>query len=933
VDWSDLIEYVNISVTFAKSKTDFGVLMDRQSQLIQTKLCIPRLRSGVIGRSRLVERAIADPGVVLTLVSAPAGYGKTTLMVELSRSLAQSGTAVAWYALDSSDNDTNLFISYLIEGFGEALQINTALAPVARLLRSSPEFNMEKVIPTIINAVISKDQKCLLVLDDYHFITSPAIHSALTFLLDHLPENVRVIIGSRSDPPLQLARLRAGGKMVEIRAVDLRFTPDEAVQFLNGTMSLSLPSEAIAEIEKSTEGWVTGLQLAALSITGRADSADFASHFGGSNRYLVEYLLQEVVDRQPAEIQRFLLSTSVLERLCGPLCDAVLGGQLGSGAILHQLERANLFIVSLDDESQWYRYHHLFRDFLRTRLKQSQPDREPLLHRAASEWYESQNLLGEAVSQALETRDWDYAANVVEKHGMTIFNRSEISLLHKWCEGFPEETFRTHPLLCILQGWPLGLSYRKENRRRVEERLSQAEQAANKLEDKRQGRWLIGQAALVRLSLCLTPDPATDPEQIIAFAQRTLDLLSADDPRRSLPYSAIGYAYMSLQNVPMAQKGMEEYRSLSLAGGFYYGAVAPTFYLANLAYYQGRLKHAEEICLQFKAGMAAVIANPEQELPALGSLDIIQGCILLEENQLDEAERALVHGLELIGGTNNPFYRMMACISLFRLREIQGRETEAFQFLDDIEGAWPDIAFYTQGLRLMHLIRTTPGAPQTRAQAENWAQAFSPYIGEHMRLPGIGPFGGTEAYYRASLIWVQAQVILGKPEETLSYLERQQSVAEAQDLRYRLIELSVAESQARKSMGADQLCFQALERALKLAQSTGCLRVFDQGPALNHLLKEASHRGICRDYIERIMKTIGSSLNSGAERQEILSERELEILRLMVSGASNQEMADQLFVTIGTIKSHINHILGKLDARNRLEAVARARELGLLSKI
>ncbi len=255
--------------------------------------------------------------------------------------------------------------------------------------------------------------------------------------------------------------------------------------------------------------------------------------------------------------------------------------------------------------------------------------------------------------------------------------------------------------------------------------------------------------------------------------------MPGDDSGRSIATAAFGYAYLSQQNLPMAVKTMEEFRRLSLTGGFYYGAVAATFYLANLAYYQGQLEHAKEMCQQVQRSMAAIFTNPEQDLPAIGSLDISQGCVLLEENRLDEAERALLHGLELAGGTNNPFYRMVACIALFRLCEIQGRETEAFQYLDDIETAWPDIAFYTQGLKLMHLIRTVPKDPQTQAKAADWCQGFSPYISENMLLPGIGPFGGTEAYYMASLIWVRAKILLGKPEETLSYLERQQKVAEA----------------------------------------------------------------------------------------------------------------------------------------------------------
>ena len=919
----------------------------RYSQLIHTKLSVPRLRARTVSRGRLVERASLEPGVALTLVSAPAGYGKTTLLVEISQALAESGTAIAWYTPDPSDNDPNLFGSYLVAGLGEALQIESALAPVARLLTSSAEPNLERILPTVINTVASQGGRCLLVLDDYHVIASPAIHSALSFLLDHLPENMHVVLGSRSDPPLPLARLRARGQMAELHAADLRFTRDEAAQFLNTTMRLGLPSEMVAEIERRTEGWVAGLQLVALSIAGRADGASYAARIGGRNRYLVEYLLQEVVERQPAEIQRFLLSTSVLERLSGPLCDALVGSQSASDAILRRLEQANLFLVPLDEEGYWYRYHHLFRDFLRARIEQGEPDRVPLLHRAASEWYASQHLLREAVSHALETRDWAYAADVVEQHGMAMFARSEISLLHEWCESLPEESFRTHPLLCVLQGWALSLSYRRENRERVEERVQMAEQAASSLEDKQRARWLIGQASLVRLSSCLIPDPAVDPQQVLALAQKTLDLLPGDVSGRSIATAAIGYAHLANQDVPMAWKTLEEFRTGSLAGGFYYGAVAATFYLAMLAYYQGQLERAREMCREVQARVAAVFASPEQELPAVGSLDIVQGCILLEENRLDEAERALLHGLELAGGTGNPFYRMMACIALFRLREAQGRDSEAFEFLDDVEGAWPDVAFYTQGLRLMHLIRTRPEDPRAPVQAERWCRAFSPFVGEDLRLPGMGPFGGAQAYYQASLIWVQAQILLGRPEKTLAYLERQLAAARSQGLTHRLVELSLKEAQARMALRDERRSFELLERALELAGSAGCLRVFDQGPALAGLLGEAAGRGLARGYVEQVLEMIGASPGPSSQQAEpadlsgtepvgaegpaeTLSERELEVLRLLASGASNQAIADRLVITVGTVKSHVNHILGKLDAHNRLEAVARARALGLL---
>jgi len=905
--------------------------VDKQySQLIQTKICIPRLRSRIIDRERLIKKGTAEPGVVLSLVSAPAGYGKTTLMVELSRALAKSGKVIAWYTLDSSDNDPNLFISYLVESLGGALQIKTDLVNVTRLLRSSTEMNMEKILPVIINAAASKDQNCWLFLDDYHLITSPAVHSGLAYLLDHLPENINVVIGSRSDPPLPLARLRARGQLTEIRAGDLRFRQDETVQFLNNTMGLALTSETVNEMQASTEGWITGLQLAALSVTSQGDSGGFSSHFGADNRYIVEYLLQEVIERQPEEVQHFLLSTSVLERFCGPLGDAVFSGQSGSEVILDRLEQANLFIIPLDNEGYWYRYHHLFRDFLRTRLKKSDPDLVPLLHQAASEWYSSQQLLGEAVSHSLETQNWDYAASVVEKHGMTMFNHSELAILRRWCENFPEEIFQSRPMLCILHGWALSLSYRKENRRLVEERMQQAEDTANALEDEQLGLQLVSQAALVRLSLCLIPDPFIDPEEVIAFAQKTSELFLQDSSGRAIATSAIGYAYQALQDVPLSIKKMEKFRRLSLAGGFYYGVAAATFYLANLAYYQGQLNYAKQMCQQVKTSIAEVVANPEQELPAIGSLDIAQGCLLLEENRLDEAEQALRYGLALVNETNNPFYRMAACIALFRLCMIRGEETEAFQFLDEIETAWPDIAFYTQGQRLMHQIGTTPEDSQTIQQAEDWCRMFLPYIAEKTFSPGIGPFGGTEAYYMASLIWIQAQIFLGTPENTLSYLERQQNIARAQGLTYRLIELSSAEAQVRKALGEDHHAFDLINQALNIARSSGCLRVFDRGTALTDLLEEAARHGIAREFAGQILRMLKTPNDRSVKQPATLSDRELELLNLMASGASNQEIADRLVITVGTVKSHINHIFDKLDVHNRLEAVARGRETGLI---
>ncbi len=913
------------------------------SPLILTKYQVPTARPHIVRREHLVAQLTPEAGTSLVLVCAPAGYGKTTLLAEWSQSLLQNGVAVAWYALDPSDDDPIPFGAYFVASLVQALGPISELARITQFLRSSPEIDLQKILPAIINAIVSSDRDCVMILDDYHLIGAPAIHSAISFLLEHLPDKMHVAIGSRSDPPLPLARLWARGKLLEMRAADLRFSADETARFLNEVMQLDLSPEVANTLEARTEGWIAGLQLAALSLAGRPNKENFATSFIGSHRYLVEYLLEEVFNRQSEQVQSFLLSTSILERLCGPLCDAILGGIAGSEEILKQLEKANLFVVALDEQGYWYRYHHLFRDFLQARLNKTQPERVVALQRAASEWHAAHGSLREAVQHALKTRDWDYAASLVEQHGVSMMLHSEFSTVYEWCAAFPEEVIRVHPALCLFQGNALVLGYRRQSRSRIEERMQQVEQAAAALEDKQMARLLIGQAAATRTALAaLTPDPAADPREQFALAQRALAWLSEDDPARSAIALTVGYAHMALHDAVAGSKAMEDARQLSLVCHNYFGVVEATFHQARLAHNQGQLRRAAQICRQGQADISAILSYPDEELPAVGCLNIALGCVLLEQNQLEEAEQALLSGLDLVGWGLNPYYLMTAYLALFRLREIQGRSEEALDYLTRLEEAWPDIAFCTRGLRVVHDLRTTPEDPDVLADAVQWSQAFSSSLGDNIPLPGMGPFGAAEAYYLALLAWVHIQLVIGKPQGVMSYIARQLDLAEAHGLATRVIELSLLEARARQAIGDDQHTWAALEHALSTAQPGGYIHIFDQGPALTQLLVKAAQRGMYKEYIERILAAIGISqaLYLGQEGSatrsaqapygEHLSERELQVLHLMARGATNYEIAEQLVLTVGTVKSHINHIFGKLDAHNRTEAVARARGLGLI---
>ena len=747
--------------------------------LILTKLRVPALRARLVRRARLVEQLALEPGSGLLLVCAPAGYGKTTLFVEWAHWLQKYGFAVAWYALDPADDDPLPFISYLVASLMQALGPLPGLVETAQLLRSAPETDLRRVLPAVVNAMAGCDRECVIILDDYHLISAPAIHSALAFLVEHLPENAHIAIGSRADPPLPLARLRARGRLVEIRADGLRFTADEAVLFLNQVMRLELSPALVTVLEARTEGWVAGLQLAALAMQAplaqaggddperRAAHEAFISSFSGGHRYLADYLLEEVFNGLPAQAQAFLLDTSILERMCAPLCDAVLGDSgWQSENILRQLEQGNLFVVALDNANgssyansssyantpagiadgtgaasspgaassagaTWYRYHHLFRDFLQARLRKTALPRDSGagridgLHRAASEWLAAHTLLREAARHAFQTEGWEYAAAFVEQHSFTLIIYGEVSLIYEWCAAFPEEVMRAHPLLCVLQCWPLVFRFRRENRARIEERLRLAGQALAGMTDAQRILELTEHAAVVRSFLAMAPDPTADPQAQLELARAALAHYPDDDPGRFSTLLTMGYAFMAQHDAQSAAQVLETAHQIALQAGLYYGVVELTFHLARLETSQGRLRQAAERCLQGQADIAAMFASsggaggnraaanregamlalPAQGLPALGGLDIALGCVLLEQDHLEEAEQRLLRGLERIDQRMNPYYLLTAYAGLFRLREIQGRSAEALEFLARLEAAWPDIAFCARGLRVAHALR------------------------------------------------------------------------------------------------------------------------------------------------------------------------------------------------------------------------------------
>src|SRR5829696_8366017 len=415
--------------------------------LLLTKLSVPSARPSLVPRLRLRERLEEGLGRKLTLLSAPAGFGKTTLLSKWIGGLPDEGRPVAWLSLDPGDNDPGRFWRYFVTAVD---QLQPGSGETALALLGSPQAPpSETILTTLLNELGDLPTDAVLVLDDYHLIESQAIHDALAFLIEHLPPRMHLLIATRADPPLPLSKVRARGELNELRASDLRFTSEEAATFLKGVMGLQLSAEDIAELERRTEGWVAGLQMAALAMRDRADVSSFIAAFTGSNRHVVDYLAEEVLGRQPEELQTFLLETSILNRMCGPLCSAVTGHTEGQTA-LERLEHANLFVIPLDDKRQWYRYHHLFADVLRQRLHQEYPDLLPELHKRASGWFEEEGLVSEAIHHALAAQDWKRAVRLIETSGMAVVLSRQVQTMLGWIDGLPEELVRERPVLCTI---------------------------------------------------------------------------------------------------------------------------------------------------------------------------------------------------------------------------------------------------------------------------------------------------------------------------------------------------------------------------------------------------------------------------------------------------------------------------------------------------
>lgn len=903
--------------------TDF-----QRGLLLATKLHIPRLRPQLVSRSSLVERLQQGMDYALTLVSAPAGFGKTTLLTQW---VAESKVPVSWLSLEPEDNEPVRFLSYLIAALQE--QDPQLGMSVLALLESRQAAPLESALAVLTNELVNhRTGDFVLILDDYHVITSEAIHHALAFLLDHLPSQMHLILATRADPPLPLARLRARGQLIEIRASDLRLNINETDTFLHAVMGLNLPPEATTTLEQHTEGWLAGLQLAALSLRGRSDIAAFLASFTGSHRFVLDYLSEEVLSRQPDSVQSFLLQTSILERLNGSLCDSVTG-QEGSQLMLETLDRANLFLVSLDEERNWYRYHHLFAELLRSRLSLNQPELIPELHLRASEWYERHNQPIEAVQHALKANDKERAADLIEGCSLFLIGKGQTRTLLGWLNVLPDDMVRSRPFLCISHAATLHLTDHLDEAR---VRLQETEMALKAYSSTENVELILGIMANVQANLARY---SGDLASYFAFAQAALEAL----PKTQLMMRATAtmqLAHVYMISGDMTQTMEQQVRAtvvLASTSGYKLVHFRSLTLLARFLLLQGRLNEAAAIYEE--AGQT----SPEDVLQVLSASAVYcfgLGDLLRERNHLDEAEHLLLQGMEMIKGKRSVFADdvMLGYLTLARLQEERGNYQQAQVTLDTFTHL-ADACHFVPRMKAM--------AAEARARIL-LAQGDVAGALQWEAVSGVSTSDTELSYSRerdyltlARLCITQGRADPAGPSipAALDLLVRLLENAEAQGRVGSALEILILQALAFDARGERGNALATLERALTFAAPEGYIRLFvDEGTPMQSLLRQAQARGMAPDYVAMLLATFDGQHEPGTVPAipahsaliEPLTEREIEVLHLLNDGASNSDIARRLVVSVNTVKRHVYNICSKLGVQSRTQALARARTLHLI---
>ncbi len=906
--------------------------------LLATKLHMPGTRAGLVPRPRLAEALDEGLGRGVVLVCAPAGYGKTVLLADWAQ---RGGLPTAWLSLDAGDNDPARFWRHAVAALD---RVHQGLAGrVAPLLGPPPPPSFEPLVTALINDLTDEPgpDDALLILDDYHVIDAQAVHASVGFLLEHLPPGLHLALASRADPPLALARLRAGGQLAELRAAELRFTTGEAATLLRQVASgpgSALTDTAVAALAAATEGWAAGLQLAALSLRGQDDAERFVAAFTGSHRYVLDYLAEEVLELQSEQVRTFLLEISVLERMSGELCDAVTGRE-GSQALLERVERAGLFLIPLDEVRGWWRYHHLFADLLRARLKEEQPSRAAQLHHNAALWYEQHDLADDAIRHALAAGDTTWAGRMVEQHFDTVYNlRGEGATIQRWLAALPDDLIRSRPRLLLAQAQLAATSSRVDE---VAPLLDAAERVSASAADEpfeptigRARSLLVNIPAHLALHRSYLAQIRGDADATAAYAARALaEVAEGEWGLSSTIQGFLAVAEWLRGRLAEAERAFVP----SIAG--WRAAEHHTTYawacysLAQVYRAQGRLDAAAGLCQQ-AIDATAVPGRPP--VPAAGPAQVGLAEVAYQRNDLDTALRHVSEGIALCRRFVYTPPLANGLVTLAWIRQVTGDPAGARDAIGEAGQISPGPA---------GLLNPVPAQRARLLLAQGNLDAAARWTQERGVRPDDDP-----DYPREQGHLVLARVLLAqdRPGPALALLDRLHAAATAQDRTGSLIEIGALRALALAAEGLQADAVTALAGTLTRACPQGYVRVFaDEGPpmaALQARLIAAQRSGqaaatVPLGCLARLQRGFGADrtqLDPGPGPTTVpgiveqLTARETEVLGMLAAGRSNQAIADQLVVTVDTVKKHVSHLLGKLGAASRTEAVARARELGLI---
>lgn len=900
-----------------------------KTSILTTKFFIPKPRKGLITRPQLLEQLDAGLDKQFTLISAPAGYGKTTLVSEWVCELRKAKQTenkikykIAWLSLDESDNDPIRFLLYFISSlihyevikplFGEEL---------TKMLQIPSVSSIDNVLTDLINELTGVAQKIIYVIDDYHLIDIKSVNEALNFLIENMPPQLHLVIVTREDPQFSQAKMRGKGQLTELRAADLRFTTDEASEYLNNAMRLDLRPEDIVALEQRTEGWIAGLQLAALSLHGRGNSTKLIYNFSGTHRYVADYLIEEVLNRQPEVIRTFLLQTSILDRLSGSLCNAV-SGETNSQHILEDLERSNLFITPLDNDRNWYRYHHLFADLLKQKLRQYHIGDLTNLHRQASGWYQQMGFLQDAIKHAIAGNDHERVAALAERAWFKWNTPAKMLTWFKWVSILPSEIVHMRPVLGIACAQALlneGLLEAADKRLNDIEELITQPDAEMIIEDEEEFAMLPARLATVRAYHAMA---SSDAQKTVQYVEKALELYPQDDSyNRAAVKGFLGLSFWSNGNLIEA---LQIYSQDLFQND--HDEIKGTFVIADMNRDLGQLREAQRVCEQ-----GIKLAKAHDPLMPTGTEDIFSylGEIFREQGKLDQAAQNLATAKSLGEKVSLPDWEHRWYIAQAQVENSLGNLDAALDLLDKASRLF--VRTPVPNVRPIPAMQTRILIKQGRlSEAQHWADERNLSVDGALDYIKIFEYVTLVRLFIAREFLVQAQKLL----------ERLQQASENGGWGRSLIEILILRSLVSKKLGLDSLAYSHLEQALGLAEPEGFVQVFiDEGPEMGTLLYGTLSRDIDPHFVQHLLtsypannqdQVVSVSELEDTDWVEPLSEREVEILSLIAEGLTNQEIAVKIFLSLNTIKAHTRNIYGKLGVKSRTQAVAKARTLGIL---